>query len=129
MSLELKTLLPCPFCGKPGSIDEERSLANPDKIVFVPSCSDPDCIAVLCGCFNRRAEAIAAWNTRATSALTEQNERLRKALEAADDMLSAAKLEYEFCNDEADYHRLNASWQGNLIEIRAAIAPQENTNG
>jgi hypothetical protein len=57
-------LKPCPFCGKPGSIDEEQSKGNPDHVVFVPSCSDSDCIGVLIQSFARRGDAITAWNTR-----------------------------------------------------------------
>lgn len=84
--------LPCPFCGKPGSIDEERSRGNPEHVVFVPSCSDSDCIGVLIQSFARRSEAIAAWNRRHTA---EPTAAVREAAEEISNALVDGKITFE----------------------------------
>jgi Lar family restriction alleviation protein len=54
-------LLPCPFCGGAAKVDEVAG----EMPKFWPTVRCPDCGARVSAC-HTEAEAIAAWNTRAT---------------------------------------------------------------
>lgn len=72
------TLLPCPFCGKPGDIEQgPASQASGSHCAYRGWCDQ--CCYGLDWTTDHR-ESITAWNTRATPA--PDSEKLREALEA-----------------------------------------------
>ena len=75
------TLLPCPFCGG----EAETTSNGRGQYTAGVRCKDTGCGCRLYIAFRSRAEAIAAWNTRAElgseriAELEAENERLRRA--------------------------------------------------
>lgn len=70
-------LLPCPFCGGEALlICETEYPYNKTGAAFAASCRMMECHGAIFtlahGLFPTRAEAIAAWNTRASPHLTER---------------------------------------------------------
>lgn len=60
-------LLPCPFCGSPGFLEEiDRPGTEKGEVTFQVNCSNEDCIAYqfLFSGFSRRTDAKKAWNSR-----------------------------------------------------------------
>lgn len=65
MSVEW-TILPCPFCGAPASIEEITAYQGVMFSVGCDSTSEGECMGYqLFQTFNTRGDAITAWNKRA----------------------------------------------------------------
>jgi len=68
---DLPQILPCPFCGDPASVEEVEAKSSVGSAVrFSVGCSEGDGADLCMGyqsltTFNRRGEAIEAWNKRA----------------------------------------------------------------
>lgn len=63
-----RSLLPCPFCGAPATLETIESKASPGDLRFSAGCNTEDCIgyqSVIT--FARRGEAATAWNRRTLS--------------------------------------------------------------
>lgn len=59
-------LKPCPFCDGLGSVEVIEADDPADTPSWYPGCTDEACIAYeMYAFYDTRAEAIAAWNTRA----------------------------------------------------------------
>jgi len=57
--------LPCPFCGSPPEVQDERP-SSLSADAWVVTCSHPTCrVAAFTVSPGTRADVIAAWNTRA----------------------------------------------------------------
>lgn len=85
-------LLPCPWCGK------EAVLSHMESGRWDIGCITEDCLAALTwGTFERKAEAIAAWNCRAPD---PENQCMRFLIEAWHDIDRKR---------DADIERLRAS--------------------
>lgn len=65
-------LLPCPWCGKGASV-EEYSQPMRGEIVFSCGCDTEECLGFQSlTSFDRRIDAIKAWNTRPTPPVTDE---------------------------------------------------------
>ena len=59
------TILPCPFCGAPASIEEIASYSGVQFSVGCDSASEAECMGYQSfTTFNTRKEAVMAWNRR-----------------------------------------------------------------
>ena len=106
MSDDLKPL-PCPFCGEQEGVYSEAGTEATGPHAAIVRCSG--CNAV--HCHNTEAEAIAAWNRRASDT---EIERLRAALvEARDDVGRYA----------SPYFQEKWDLEGNIARIDAALSP------
>lgn len=68
ISSKEQSLLPCPFCGAPATLETIESKASPGDLRFSAGCNTEDCIgyqSVIT--FARRGEAATAWNRRTLS--------------------------------------------------------------
>src|SRR3990167_7930220 len=65
-------LLPCPFCGGEVNCLKSESRINPEQTVWKVECWDDDCPANTS--FDRKKDAITAWNTRADLAPAPQSQ-------------------------------------------------------
>lgn len=129
-SLAEGELAGCPFCGKPGAIDEEPSKAIPDRTVFIPSCSDSDCIGVLINSFARRAEAIAAWNHRAHGTFADGVEAAGRLIEAKFDYCCYQETLFDGADMDCSYWTRRRKQTGKLLAaIRAISAPPAQGEG
>jgi len=119
MSTDLAALEPCPFCGG------EAHLAFPNK----PNTGFIYCWPNDCGSQvrrNGRAEAIAAWNTRAGHLVEigpDAVERVARALFAHDEVRQVGKetLDYWFGCDE-NSHGEGLECKRHCDDLRAAAA-------
>lgn len=87
----LKLILPCPFCGGRAAVEE---VGNGPYVRFSVGCTtDGDCDGICMGyqsltTFDRRSEAIAAWNRRS------DDEWAKKWHETCETMMTMAGLSY-----------------------------------
>jgi transcriptional regulator NrdR family protein len=68
--VEITKILPCPFCGHEASVEEveSRASADPKAVRFSVGCDNVDEICMgyqSLTTFERRSDAVAAWNRRA----------------------------------------------------------------
>jgi hypothetical protein len=61
-----KELLPCPFCGGKATTHKQPSSLN-TFVKFVTTCDSENCIASTTDRYNDKQSCIKAWNTRAPS--------------------------------------------------------------
>jgi hypothetical protein len=83
-------LLPCPWCGGPAMIDRSEGRVVDGEVRWWAACESLSCPAYLTATsYSRRADAIAAWNTRAPAspAPTREMAALRERAIAAKEKL------------------------------------------
>lgn len=125
----MSELKPCPFCG------EEPEIFDFKDGRFVVQCSNPDCDVYPYTSIHRdRADAIAAWNQRATvyakpttlSQLQAENDKLREQMER---LVTLLRVD---CDIDASWDGLRRFWSigltedGCLMRDRACKAEAEN---
>ena len=107
------TLLPCPFCGGEAVLDKVDEGADYRPwFWYTVHCSNRDCVcADLCHEYETEAEAIAAWNARATGG----------TLTAEQVMAIAGKHQPDYCSDT----HVCFEWRAIADELNATLGGGE----
>lgn len=128
MSEDLK---PCPFCGSQGHLEEiEPEFTATKTTMFAAACSNEGCGAwILAHKFDRRTDAIKAWNTRA--ALSDGGSEVGRLITAFKDcpkFCAYHDLDNEF--DYEGYEKDISAWGFKTREVIKNIkTPPEPAQG
>ena len=114
----MANLKPCPFCGGEAHLSADTSHST----AFFISCETEDCFGLMQWA-ETQAEAIAAWNTRATpDPLSDLRAKLAVAVEALSEISKQKKTTEISTEYEVEFADFEDGYDTCIDEARAALA-------